>query len=238
MRRVNGASAIILAMDGRRQRRFLLSCWPFELFNCYGVSAGSGRIMAFDVYGIGNALVDIQAQVSDDVVAQTEFAKGIMTLVDDDKQQQILESIRGMPLNQCAGGSAANTVVGIADFGGAAAYCGKVGNDAYGQFFADDMRKIGVAADVPPSDTERSGTCAVLITPDAQRTMMTHLGAAVLLSADDVEEEKIRNSKYVYIEGYLLSGDSSKDAAYRAIELALENPSAALDANHMITLVK
>jgi len=179
--------------------------------------------MAFDVYGIGNALVDIQAQVSDDVVAQTEFAKGIMTLVDDDKQQQILESIRGMPLNQCAGGSAANTVVGIADFGGAAAYCGKVGNDAYGQFFADDMRKIGVAADVPPSDTERSGTCAVLITPDAQRTMMTHLGAAVLLSADDVEEEKIRNSKYVYIEGYLLSGDSSKDAAYRAIELALEH---------------
>jgi sugar/nucleoside kinase (ribokinase family) len=134
-----------------------------------------------------------------------------------------LASIRGLPLNQCAGGSAANTVVGIADFGGKAAFCGKVGDDIYGQFFTDDMRKIGVASDVSPVDSERTGTCAVLITPDAQRTMMTHLGAAVLLSADDVEEEKIRNAKYIYVEGYLLSSESTKDAAYRAIEFALEH---------------
>jgi sugar/nucleoside kinase (ribokinase family) len=176
--------------------------------------------MPFDVYGVGNALVDIQARVSDELIRSHHLDKGIMTLVEEDQQQKLLAQLNGSPLNRCAGGSAANTIVGIADFGGRAAYCGKVSRDDIGTFFLQDMQQLGVSIDIEPAVSGDTGTCAVLITPDAQRTMLTHLGVSVTLSADDVQEEKIRASKYVYIEGYLLSGESTKAAAYRAMELA------------------
>ena len=176
--------------------------------------------MKYDVFGVGNALVDVQAQVSDAIVAQSGFDKGIMTLVGDDQQQHVLQSIASLPLNRCAGGSAANTVVGVADFGGRAAFCGKVSRDEMGDFFLDDMRDLGVIIDVQPAATGATGTCAVLITPDAQRTLLTHLGVSATLTPEDVHEESIRQSKYVYIEGYLLTGETTKAAAYKAIELA------------------
>ena len=176
--------------------------------------------MKFDVYGIGNSLVDVQTQVTDDLLAQTGFAKGIMTLVDDQQQQAVLQSIDGLPLNRCAGGSAANTIVSIADFGGKAAYCGKESQDEMGHFFLSDMRELGVTIGVPPSSAGPTGTCAVLITPDAQRTMLTNLGVSATLAPDDVEEAEIRESQYLYVEGYLLTGDKTKAAAYKALELA------------------
>ena len=176
--------------------------------------------MKYDVYGVGNALVDVQAQVTDKIVAQTEFAKGIMTLVDDEQQRSVLKSIDGLPLNRCAGGSAANTIVAVADFGGTAAFSGKVGADEMGEFFLDDMRKLGVSFDVMPAAKGPTGTCAVLITPDANRTLLTNLGVATALEADDIDEQIVRDAKYVYIEGYLFTGDTTKQAAYRAIELA------------------
>ena len=116
--------------------------------------------MRFDVYGVGNALVDLQAQVADALVDAVGFNKGIMTLVDDAQQQAVLERIASLPLNRCAGGSAANTVVGVADFGGAAAYCGKVANDSWGEFFLKDMRDLGVTIDVTPAESGQTGTCA------------------------------------------------------------------------------
>ena len=176
--------------------------------------------MEIDVYGIGNSLVDVQTQVTDDILAQTEFAKGIMTLVDDQQQQAVLQSIHGLPLNRCAGGSAANTIVSIADFGGKAAYCGKVSQDEMGHFFLSDMRELGVTIGVTPSSEGPTGTCAILITPDAQRTMLTNLGVSATLAPDDVEESEIRESHYLYVEGYLLTGDKTKAAAYKAMELA------------------
>ena len=176
--------------------------------------------MKYDVYGVGNALVDVQAQVADEIVTRAGFDKGIMTLVDDEQQRSVLSHLAGLPLNQCAGGSAANTIVAVADFGGKAAYCGKVSGDVMGEFFLADMRKLGVTIDVPPSEEGQSGTCAVLITPDAQRTMLTNLGVSTTLTADDVDEEILRHARYVYIEGYLLMGDTPREAAYRAIELA------------------
>lgn len=176
--------------------------------------------MKYDVFGVGNALVDVQAQVTDGIVVQSGFDKGIMTLVGDDQQRGVLQSIDGLPLNRCAGGSAANTVVGVADFGGKAAFCGKVSRDEMGECFLEDMRKLGVVIDVPPADAGSTGTCAVLITPDAQRTLLTHLGVSAALSPDDVHEERILQSAYVYIEGYLLTGETTKAAAYKAIELA------------------
>lgn len=176
--------------------------------------------MKYDVYGVGNALVDIQAQVTDEIVASTGFEKGIMTLVDAETQATILGYLDGHPIHRCAGGSAANTVVGIADLGGKAAYCGKVSHDELGDFFLKDMRDVGVAIEVPPASGGPTGTCAVLITEDAQRTMLTNLGVSATLRPNDVMEEDLRHSQYVYVEGYLLTADHTKAAAYRAIELA------------------
>lgn len=178
--------------------------------------------MEYDVYGVGNALVDIQAQISDEVIERAGFSKGIMTLVAESVQQNVLSQLDGRPLTQCAGGSAANTVIGVAGFGGKVAYAGKVGNDPLGEFLLNDMRQIGVTIEVAPA-TGQTGTCVVLITDDAQRTMLTHLGVSSTLGPDDIDEAEIKKAEYVYIEGYLFSVEEPKAAAMRAIELAKAN---------------
>ena len=176
----------------------------------------------YDVFGVGNALVDVQARIEDAMLTELNIDKGIMTLVDHDQQQRVLAALDGRPLNRCAGGSAANTIVAVADFGGSAAYVGKVGDDETGEFFLQDMRDLGVTIDVQPAQ-QASGTCAVLISEDAQRTMLTNLGASVTLTEDDIHEGLIKAAKYVYIEGYLLTGETTKAAAYRAMDLAKKN---------------
>ena len=179
--------------------------------------------MTYDVFGVGNALVDIQAQVTDDILASLGFVKGVMTLVGEPTQRSVLNALAGRPFNRCAGGSAANTVMGIADLGGKAAYAGKVGNDSLGAFCLEDMRQLGVAIEVPPSDAGQTGTCVVLITEDAQRTLLTHLGVSSTLGPDDIREDDVRQAAYVYIEGYLFAGASTQAAALKAIELAKKN---------------
>ncbi len=177
----------------------------------------------YDVFAVGNALVDIQARVDDTVLRELNLDKGVMTLVDDDRQAGVLAAVDGTPLHRCAGGSAANTVVALADFGGSAAFLGKIGRDEIGDFFLADMRKLGIGIDVDPTESAPTGTCAILITADAQRTMLTNLGASATLTADDLDESMIKASKYVYVEGYLLPGDGTKQAAYRSMELAKQN---------------
>jgi sugar/nucleoside kinase (ribokinase family) len=113
--------------------------------------------------------------------------------------------------------------VGVADFGGKVAYAGKVAADPLGDFFLTDMRKMGVSIEVSQSPTGQTGTCAVMITPDAQRTMLTNLGVSATLSESDIDEEAIRQSRYVYVEGYLLTNPSTKSAAMKAITLAKAN---------------
>lgn len=174
----------------------------------------------FDVFGVGNALVDIQARVDDAFVKRLGFDKGIMTLVETAQQEKVLSELNSVPLNRCAGGSAANTIVAVADFGGKAAFVGKIGDDPIGKFFLDDMRQLGISVDVDPTPNLPTGTCAVLISEDAQRTMLTHLGASTTLTEADLVETWIGKSKYVYVEGYLLTGESTKQAAYRAMAIA------------------
>lgn len=176
----------------------------------------------FDVFGVGNALVDIQARVDDSLVSDLGFDKGIMTLVDEARQVDVLRKLNGRPLHRCAGGSAANTVVALAEFGGSAAFVGKVGSDEVGRFFLQDMRELGVTIDVTPA-AAATGTCAVLITEDAQRTMLTNLGASVTLTSNDIQENHVKAAQYIYIEGYLLTNESTKAAAYHAMEVAKEN---------------
>lgn len=175
--------------------------------------------MSYDVYGVGNALVDVQARVSDAILQKLQFSKGLMTLVDEDTQRKVLSALEGAQVTRCAGGSAANTTVAVAEFGGKAAYACKVSGDGIGQFFLQDMKNIGVTIEVPPTSGD-TGTCVILITDDAERTMLTHLGVSITLGPDDINEDAIRQSKYVYIEGYLFTGPTTKAAAYKAIELA------------------
>jgi sugar/nucleoside kinase (ribokinase family) len=178
--------------------------------------------LSYDVYGVGNSLVDIQARIEDSVLESLRFAKGIMTLVDEDTQTRVLQSIHAANISRCAGGSAANTIAGLVDFGGKAAYAGKIGIDELGDFWLKDMRNLGVTIEVPRTEGQ-TGTCVVLISGDAQRTMLTHLGLSATLGPNDVSESEIRKSKYVYIEGYLFSAETTKAAAMRAIELAKKN---------------
>src|SRR5690554_5346542 len=120
--------------------------------------------MTHDVYAVGNALVDIQARVNDELLARLAFEKGIMTLVDDERQAEVLANFDVPKLHRCAGGSAANTVAAVADFGGRAAFVGKIGADETGEFFLRDLRSLGVTIDVTPLPSAPTGTCAVLIT--------------------------------------------------------------------------
>lgn len=175
--------------------------------------------MTYDVYGVGNSLVDIQAQVSEELLAKVGHPKGSMTLVDEATQNEVLASLDGIPIHRCAGGSAANTIMGIADLGGHPAYAGKVGADELGQFCIQDMRRLGVSIEVPPA-AGQTGTCVILITPDAQRTMLTNLGVSVTLGPNDIDPREIAKAKYVYIEGYLFAGDVTREAALRGIAAA------------------
>lgn len=177
---------------------------------------------SYNVFGVGNALVDVQAKVSDETLVELKFDKGIMTLVDEEAQQRVLDRLDGTSLTRCAGGSAANTIIGITEFGGTTAYAGKVANDEVGEFFLKDLRDLGVVIEVPASEGQ-SGTCVVLITDDAQRTMLTNLGVSATLSPDDIDEEGIKNAEWIYVEGYLFAGDSTKAAARKAIELAVKH---------------
>ncbi|TWT91367.1 adenosine kinase [Neorhodopirellula pilleata] len=179
--------------------------------------------MPHDVYAVGNALVDIQAQVDDALLSQLAFEKGVMTLVDDERQAGVLANFDLPKLHRCAGGSAANTIAAVADFGGKAAFVGKIGDDETGEFFLRDLRALGVTIDVDPLPGTPTGTCAILISDDAERTMLTNLGASSRLSEVDIDEAAVIDAKYIYIEGYLFTGEDTKAAAYRAIDYAVKN---------------
>ena len=142
-----------------------------------------------------------------------------MTLVAAEEQEALLQGLDGYERAEAAGGSAANTMVGIARFGGRAFYAGKVGNDMAGALYRESMAEAGVefAAEAAPGTT---GTCLVLVSPDGERTMQTHLGASSMLTPTDIQPERIARSDMLYVEGYLWGGDGTKASAERAIELA------------------
>jgi len=175
--------------------------------------------MHYDVFGIGNAIMDLQARVPDPVLTGLQVKKGVMTLVESDRQQAILAGLSGHSVNRCSGGSACNTVVGVADFGGTAAYVCKVGNDEMGSHYLKELTELGIDCHTPPADGD-TGTSVVLITPDAQRTMLTHLGASTGLSRADVDPAAIGRARYLYVEGYLFSNPDTRAAAEHAIQVA------------------
>ena len=182
--------------------------------------AGAHVEPKYDVYGIGNAIVDTEVQVEDLLLTSHGLEKGIMTLVSADEQAALLGGLAGCQQHGAAGGSAANTMVGVAQFGGKAFFSGKVGRDMSGALYRESMAEVGVEFDVEAADGSPTGTCLVLVTPDGERTMQTSLGAATELQAGDVDAERIGASRIVYVEGYLFGSPSAEKAAVRSMEEA------------------
>ena len=174
----------------------------------------------FDVYGMGNALVDVQFQVGEQALHDLELDKGGMRLVDTAQQNVLLDYCRHLSAHRASGGSAANSMIALAQLGGRAAYGCLVGDDELGRFYFDEMQSLGVHLHTPPVSGQPTGTCIILITPDAERTMNTALGASGVLSVEHVTEDALKQATWLYLEGYLFSTPSGQAAARRALELA------------------
>ena len=172
-----------------------------------------------DVVGVGNAIVDVIAQADDELIKRLDLNKGTMTLIDA-AQAEWLYSEMGSGL-EASGGSAANTLAGIASLGGKGAYIGKVRDDQLGKVFSHDISAIGVdyrlraATDGPPT-----ARCLIFVTPDAERTMQTFLGVSVMLGPEDIDPGAIGDAQVTYLEGYLFDRDEAKQAFVKAAELA------------------
>lgn len=177
----------------------------------------------YDVFGVGNSLVDILVQVDDSFLKEHNIQKGIMTLVDSETQGKILSALGDHKRDLRSGGSAANTMIALANSGGTGCYTGKVADDTYGEFYKTDMEEAGIIFEVKPSLKSHSGTCLVLITPDAERTMLTHLGISVALTSADIDLNALKKSKIAYVEGYLWDGEGTKGASMLTMEEAKKN---------------
>jgi len=174
-----------------------------------------------EVLGLGNSLVDILAYADDAYLQAQEMVKGAMTLIDEDRAEA-LYAARVDP-RVVSGGSAANTIVGVASFGVAAAYIGKVKHDPLGDAFIADIRSTGVRFETEPAaHGPATGRCFVYVTPDGERTMNTYLGASTYLSPPDVDEAIVREAKIVYLEGYMWDRPAAKSAFQKAGEIARE----------------
>lgn len=179
----------------------------------------------YDVYGIGNAIIDIVTEVDHDFFDRNNIEKGVMTLVDEKRQLELMKVIDMKKSKMSGGGSAGNTVVATRQFGGKSFYSCLVAQDELGKFFLEDLKRNGVDTNLtyeqcPPG---HSGRCLVMTTPDAHRTMNTFLGVSSFLSPEHLDEAAIRNSTYVYLEGYLVASPKGLEAMKEIKKLAEKN---------------
>lgn len=175
----------------------------------------------YEIYGLGNALVDTEYQVDDGYLRSHGIDKGHMTLVDEARLRTLLAGLADRPSKRISGGSAANTIFAAQGFGRKSFYSCKVASDAAGIHFIDDLTTAGVQVNHNAmSRTGTSGECLILITPDAERSMNTFLGISTALSRTDLDEAALRSARYFYVEGYLSSNGRSLDAAVTAREMA------------------
>jgi sugar/nucleoside kinase (ribokinase family) len=174
-----------------------------------------------DVLGLGNAIVDVIARTEEDFLKRHAMRKGSMTLIDEARAEQIYDAMG--PAVEISGGSAANTIVGVAGFGASAAFIGRIKDDPLGRVFAHDIRSAGVTFDTAPSaGGPVTGRCYVLVTPDGERTMNTYLGAAQDLHPRDVDPDAVVGAAITYLEGYLWDPPHAKEAFIKAAGIAHE----------------
>ena len=180
--------------------------------------------MKYDIYGIGNALVDIVTEVEDDFLKIHEVEKGLMTLVDAERQFQLVEAIDMHNAMMQCGGSAANTVIAASQFGATSFYSCLVADDEMGRFYMQDLHENGVTSNLVATHLPEgiTGKCLVMTTPDANRTMNTFLGITSSFSKDQIRENALRQSKYLYMEGYLVTSENGREAMITARNIARE----------------
>ncbi|MEF3365948.1 adenosine kinase [Methylocystis sp. 9N] len=175
-----------------------------------------------DVLGIGNAIVDTIARAEDDDLARAALRKGAMTLVDEARAAELYATMG--PTTVISGGSAANTMAGLASLGRAAGFVGKVKDDDAGREFSHDIRKAGVAFGTPAAaDGAATARCLIFVTPDGQRTMNTFLGACQALSPQDIDAAAVAQAKVLYMEGYLWDPPAAKEAFLKAAQISRDN---------------
>lgn len=180
----------------------------------------------YHIYGLGAALVDTEIQVSDDDLASMNVEKGLMTLVDEARQHQLMDHLKGHLVHskRASGGSACNSIIAASYFGASAFYSCKVADDDNGHFYLNDLKDAGVDSNFHSAKEQGiTGKCLVMISPDAERSMNTFLGISESLSSAELDQEAICNSHYIYMEGYLVTSDSGRAAAIAARELAEAN---------------
>lgn len=180
---------------------------------------------SYDVYGIGNALVDTEYEVDDAFLDDAKLPKGMMTLIDASDRKRLIQLLEEEHehevVKQAGGGSAANTMVAIAQLGGRAFYSCKVASDETGDFFMADLKDAGVHTNLDDGrEAGITGRCISMVTPDAERTMTTHLGITQDLSVRELNADALSHSRYLYIEGYLVSSISAFEAARQAQDIA------------------
>ena len=181
----------------------------------------------YDIYGIGNALVDTEYEVDDAFISEAGGGKGVMTLIDSDERKRLLNLLEveheHRAIKQAGGGSAANTMVAAAQLGANSFYSCKVASDETGDFFMSDLKIAGVDTNLDAGREEGiTGKCISMVTPDAERTMTTNLGISETLSPNELNREALRNSTYLYIEGYLVTSPTAFEAVKETIDIAKE----------------
>ena len=177
----------------------------------------------YDVYGIGNALVDTEYEVNDAFLDHAKLPKGIMTLIEEDERKGLIQLLEDehIAVKQAGGGSAANTMVIVSQLGSHAFYSCKVAADSAGDFFIKDLSNVGVDTNLSDNREQgATGQCISMVTPDAERTMTTCLGITNFLSRDELNPDALKSSSYLYIEGYLVSSTTGFQAALEAQEIA------------------
>ncbi len=178
----------------------------------------------FHLYGIGNALVDIDFEVSLEMLERLNIDKGVMTLIDEATHHKLLKELEGIKHLKACGGSAANTLFTAQQLGAKTFYSCKVGNDKTGDFFAREMMSHGIQTNVQSEGREGvTGKCIVMVTPDADRTMNTFLGATSTFSKNELSETALKNAEYLYIEGYLVASPTACEAAIIARKSAQQH---------------
>ncbi len=175
----------------------------------------------YAVYALGNALVDLEYTATEDDLAQLRIDKGVMTLVDEQQQARIMEHFKHQQPRRGSGGSAANSIIALAQLGGQGFYSCKVADDTLGRFYIDDLQAAGVATSADQHlATGNTGRCVVLVTPDTDRTMCTYLGVSSDLSPEALDHQALRQSQYFYTEGYLVTSPTALQAAIEARQIA------------------
>ena len=175
----------------------------------------------YQVTGIGNAMVDILCYENEEFLDQNRISKGVMQLIDIKRAKHLHDIIKVS--KKVSGGSAANTIAGIAKLGGSTTYIGKVKDDDLGNIFVKDLREQGVIYNTPLADkiaNDQTGRCTIIVTPDGERTMNTYLGVTEYLKPSDIDEAQIMNSEWIYLEGYRFDGPESHEAFNKATNIS------------------